>query len=113
MYVRRFLAAFKAFGSIGKSQAMSIVGALHTDKTGEFLSHEFSELMDDELIHHTTCPPHVHQLNGVAERAVRTIMEVLRADLVASNSPTAHRFLAVRSTARRQYTEQDNWPAAT
>ena len=69
MYVRRFLAAFKALGSIGKSQAMSIVGALHTDNAGEFLSHEFSEPMDDELIHHTTCPPHVHQLNGVAERA--------------------------------------------
>ena len=89
MYVRRFLAAFKAFGSIGKTQAMSVVGALHTDNAGEFLSREFSELMDDELIHHTTCPPHVHQLNGVAERAIRSIMEVLRADLVASNSPTS------------------------
>ena len=88
MYVRRFLAAFKAFGSIGKTQAMSIIGSLHTDNAGEFLSHEFSELMDDELIHHTTCPPHVHQLNGVAERAIRSIMEVLRTDLVASNSPT-------------------------
>eukprot|EP00965_Chrysotila_dentata_P019781 656204-Pleurochrysis_carterae.AAC.1 len=27
-------------------------------------------------IHSTTCPPHVHELNGVAERAIRSIMEL-------------------------------------
>ena len=38
---------------------------------GEFLSGEFNEFLDSELITRTTCPPHVHQLNGVAERAIR------------------------------------------
>ena len=37
--------------------------------------------------HQTTCPPHAHQLNGVAERAIRSIMEQIRVNLVASNFP--------------------------
>eukprot|EP00965_Chrysotila_dentata_P009896 322813-Pleurochrysis_carterae.AAC.1 len=34
-------------------------------------------------------PPHVHQLNGVADRAIRSIMELTRSSLVASGSPIA------------------------
>ena len=31
-----------------------------------------------ELLTQTTCPPHVHSLNGVAERAIRSIVENAR-----------------------------------
>ena len=37
----------------------------------------------------TTCPPHVHQLNGVAERAIRSVLEHVRVNLVASNLPVS------------------------
>ena len=39
------------------------------DNAGEFLSHEFRKMLINKGIHQTTCPPHVHQLHGVAERA--------------------------------------------
>ena len=69
------------------SCAVRIVGSLHTDNAGEFLSKEFREFLDTELIDSSTCPPHVHQLNGIAERAIRSVMENTRSHLVASNAP--------------------------
>eukprot|EP00965_Chrysotila_dentata_P075143 2482232-Pleurochrysis_carterae.AAC.1 len=65
------------------------VGTLHSDNAGEFLSREFTELLASDGVHTSTCPPHVHQLNGVAERAIRSIMELARANLVASNALTS------------------------
>ena len=53
---------------------------------GELLSREFKRMLTDKGIHLTTCPPHVHQLNGVAERAIRSLMEQVRVNLVASNN---------------------------
>ena len=41
------------------------------DNAGEFLSREFRKMLTEKGIHQTTCPSHVHQLNGVAERAIR------------------------------------------
>eukprot|EP00965_Chrysotila_dentata_P235869 6200998-Pleurochrysis_carterae.AAC.1 len=63
------------------------IGTLHSDNAGEFLSAEFTEFLASNRVHNTTCPPHVHQLNGVAERAIRSIMELTRSVLVASASP--------------------------
>ena len=63
-----------AISSIGKPEPVRIVGQLHMDNAGEFLSGEFNEFLDSELITRTTCPPHVHQLNGVAERAIRSVI---------------------------------------
>ena len=40
-----------------------------------------------ELISHMTCPPYVHQLYGVADRATRSIMDTARAALVSSGAP--------------------------
>ena len=57
------------------------------DNAGEFLSHAFTEFIDSESIDRTTCPPHVHQLNGVAERSIRSIMEIVRATREASHCP--------------------------
>ena len=85
--VRTFVAQFNAYASLGKPEPVRVVGALHTDNAGEFLSKEFEEFLDEELIDQSLCPPHVHQLNGVAERAIRSIMENVRANLVMSNSP--------------------------
>eukprot|EP00966_Prymnesium_polylepis_P117019 2704120-Prymnesium_polylepis.1 len=43
--------------------------------------------MDSESIEHTTSPPHVHQLNGVAERSIRSVAELARSYLVAGSIP--------------------------
>ena len=72
--VRTFIASMNAHASSRSTSPLRIVGSLHTDNAGEFLSRQFTELLDTELVSQTTCPPHVHQLNGVAERAIQSIM---------------------------------------
>ena len=85
--VRSFVADLNSHLNRGRSEPIKIVGSLHTDNAGEFLSREFKEFMDSSAIRQTTCPPYVHSLNGVAERAIRSIMENTRAHLVASHCP--------------------------
>ena len=85
--VKTFVADITAQMNVGRAEPVQIVGSLHTDNAGEFLSQEFSEFLDDQLISHTTCPPHVHSLNGVAERAIRAVVENMRSNLVAGNVP--------------------------
>ena len=84
---RQFIAEFNALASRTSPTPVRAVGSIHCDNAGEFLSHEFSELMDTNLIARTTCPPHVHELNGVAERAIRSIFSVVRSNLTASGAP--------------------------
>ena len=85
--IRSYVAKLNALASAGKPEPVRVVGQLHMDNAGEFLSHEFNEFLDSESITRTTCPPHVHQLNGVAERSIRSIMEVVRATREASQCP--------------------------
>ena len=85
--VRAFVTKLNALASRGKPEPVRVVGQLQMDNAGEFLSREFDEFLDQESILRTTCPPHVHQLNGVAERAIRSIMEVVRATREASQCP--------------------------
>eukprot|EP00965_Chrysotila_dentata_P061813 2047601-Pleurochrysis_carterae.AAC.1 len=88
-HIRRFLAGFTALLNEGCATPTRVVGTLHSDNAGEFLSRQFTEFLADEGIHATTFPPHVHQLNGVAERAIRSIMELARSNLVASGAPSS------------------------
>ena len=85
--VKSFVAKLNSICNVGKAEPVRIVGQLHLDNAGEFLSREFTEFLDEESITRTTCPPYVHQLNGVAERAIRSIMEVVRAKKEASGCP--------------------------
>ena len=85
--IRSFVAELNAGLNKGSSEAHRAVGTLHTDNAGEFLSKEFAEFLDEKLIDQSLCPPHVHQLNGTAERAIRSIMEQVRSNLVASGAP--------------------------
>ena len=88
--VRTFIAAMNAHASSRSASPVRVVGSLHTDNAGEFLSRQFAELLDHELVAQTTCPPHVHQLNGVAERAIQSVMALARSYLTASNVATTH-----------------------
>ena len=85
--IRSFVAKFKSVANQGRSEPTRIVGTLHTDNAGEFLSRQFEELLADETMEHTRCPAHVHQLNGVAERSIRSVLELVRSNLEASKAP--------------------------
>ena len=83
----RFIASFNA--KLGERSDLPVrtLGHFHSDNAGEFISQEFTELLDANLVHHSTSPPHIHDRNGVAERAIRSVMEGVRADMVASKMP--------------------------
>eukprot|EP00965_Chrysotila_dentata_P076499 2526045-Pleurochrysis_carterae.AAC.1 len=81
------MASFSALLNKRSDRPNHVIGTLHSDNAGEFLSRECSEFLASRGVHNTTCPPHVHQLNGVAERAIRSIMELTRASLTSSGAP--------------------------
>eukprot|EP00965_Chrysotila_dentata_P081691 2697026-Pleurochrysis_carterae.AAC.1 len=86
--VRAFISSFTALLNRNrKDGATNIVATFHSDNAGEFLSSEFASFLNENVINATTCPPHVHQLNGVAERAIRSIMDLTRAAVVSSAAP--------------------------
>eukprot|EP00965_Chrysotila_dentata_P155877 5150688-Pleurochrysis_carterae.AAC.1 len=95
VHVRRFLASFTALLNAGRDTPTRVVGTIHSDNAGEFLSQQFTEFLARDGVHATTSPPYVHQLNGVAERAIRSIMESARSNLVASGASTAYWTYAV------------------
>ena len=95
--IRRFVSAFNAHASTDKAAPVRIVGTLHSDNAGEFVSHEFREFLDEELIHQSTSPPHAHQLNGVSERGIRTVMSLARSYLVAGHVSVGYWNYAVAS----------------
>ena len=88
--VRKFLSRFNAHASVNSGLPVRLVGSLHTDNAGEFISRDFADLLDENLIAMTTCPPHVHQLNGVAERSIRSVMALGRSYLTAANVDVSH-----------------------
>ena len=68
---------------------VKIVGNVKRDNASEFLSRAFLKMLTDKGIHQTTCPPHVHQLNSVSERAICSMIEQVRVNLVVSNLPVS------------------------
>ena len=83
------LLASMASMAAARGGQVKIVGNIKCDNAGEFLSREFRKMLTNKGIHQTNCPLHVHQLNGVAERAIRSVMEQVRVNLVASNLPVS------------------------
>ena len=59
----------------------------HSDHEGGLESHEFNAFKADASIHHTFSPPHDHDLNPIAERAVRSTRELATAFKSHSNAP--------------------------
>eukprot|EP00966_Prymnesium_polylepis_P330696 7386315-Prymnesium_polylepis.1 len=84
-YTRTFIGSFNSLLAkrFGADESFT-VSAIHTDNAGEFLSREYADLLDAENVAQSTCPPHVHELNGVAERAIRSIFTMVRSNMVAS-----------------------------
>ena len=84
--IRAFIASFNKV-ALKSGGTMSAIGSLHTDGAGEFTSRKFKETLSSLLIDKTESPPEIHALNGVAERAIRSIFAHVRSDLEASHAP--------------------------
>ncbi len=52
------------------------------------MSHAFRAFRTAELIHHTTSPPHDHDLNPIAERTIGLISETAAAIKDSTDAPT-------------------------
>jgi hypothetical protein len=79
--------AFKWFKAYAENQLNCKIKAMQDDKAGEYMSKAFTEFTDNcGIIHrHTTC--NRPQMNGVAERANRTISDDITAMIAESNLP--------------------------
>ena len=85
-YVNTFIASFnsllaKRFGADGAEP--HVVSAIHTDNAGELISRKFTELLDKEQMNQSHSPAYTHHANGVAERAIRSIFNLVRSNMVA------------------------------
>ena len=85
--VRSYVASINARASKLAGKPTKVAGHFHMDNAGEFLSREFKDFLDSESLTQSTCPPHVHSLNGVSERAIRSVVENGRAHMISSASP--------------------------
>ena len=70
-----------------RKDPIKIVGTLHTDNGGEFVNSQLDDFLEKEGATHTLSSPYVHDENSVAERAVRSIVELARALLTQANAP--------------------------
>lgn len=81
------LSAFRKFMLRVKRECGYGIKILRTDNAKEYISKEFSRLLESEGIKHELTVPHTPQQNGVAERANRTLVEMARCMLLQSKLP--------------------------
>ena len=90
--VLRIRAAFDAIVATpvdaeGKALPRPRVREIHSDREGKLVSAYFKDLCASESLHHTTSPPHDHDLNPIAERTIGLISEVSTAIRIESSAP--------------------------
>ena len=86
--IRQFIASFNRLANRPGSH-VQCVGTLHTDGAGEFTSNKLRDELAEETIHKTESSPEIHAMNGVAERAIKSIFAQVRADLETSGATHA------------------------
>ena len=90
--VKRIVAAFNAtvgtpVDEEGHALPRPQVRELHSDREGKLMSKHFLDFRADVGLHHTTSPPHDHDLNPIAERVIGVISEVASAVRASSGAP--------------------------
>ena len=78
---------FKKFKTFADNQSGKKLKVLRTDRSGELLSNELIAFYDENGIHRQLRAPYTPQLNGVAERKNRTVVEMARSLLKAQGLP--------------------------
>lgn len=80
---------FKLFRASFEKTGSHTILSLTTDNGGEYISTAFEKYLRIHGIEHVPGPPHTPELNGVAERANRTIGNLLRCSLIGACLPKA------------------------
>ncbi len=70
--------AFKTFSSKTEADTNKKIKFLRSDGGGEYCSKDFQDWLANSKIIYRVTPPYTPQLNGVAERSNRTIVESAR-----------------------------------
>ncbi|CAI7805206.1 unnamed protein product [Closterium sp. NIES-54] len=91
-----------------------LVKAIRTDRGGEFLSKDFSLWLKKNGIRHSLTMPYSPAMNGIAERANRTITETARGLLIEAGLlvyfwPDAVRSACVANNRALTYVGADKW----
>ncbi|KAK8597148.1 hypothetical protein V6N12_065624 [Hibiscus sabdariffa] len=81
------LEKFKEFRNEVQNQHGKSIKALRSDRGGEYLSHEFDELLKECGIVSQLTPPGTPQWNGVSERRNRTLLDRVRSMMSHSDLP--------------------------
>lgn len=77
---------FESFNSLVKNQANTAIKTLRSDNAKEYFSERFSARLAEMGIIHESSAPYCPQQNGIAERENRTLMEMARTMIHASQS---------------------------
>jgi transposase InsO family protein len=64
--------------------------AMRSDNRGEYISTEFANYLAQAGIQHEPGPPHLPELNGVAEQANQTIGNMVRCSLLSAGVPKSY-----------------------
>ena len=73
----------------GRPLPRPVIRELHSDREGKLMSHSFRDFRaggSGSIFHHTTSPPHDHDLNPIAERIIGLISENAAAIRIDSNA---------------------------
>ena len=76
---------FKIFKAEVENQIERKIKRLRDDRGGEYISNEFSQFCAKHGITHEVTPPNSPQSNGVAERKIRTLTDLVNAMLESSS----------------------------
>ncbi|KAK8534694.1 hypothetical protein V6N12_057338 [Hibiscus sabdariffa] len=93
------LEKFKEFRNEVQNQHGKSIKALRSDRGGEYLSHEFDELLKECEIVSQLTPPGTPKWNGVSERRNRTLLDMVRSMMSHSDLPISFWGHALETTA--------------
>ncbi|KAK8669710.1 hypothetical protein V6N13_107134 [Hibiscus sabdariffa] len=93
------LEKFKEFRNEVQNQHGKSIKALRSDRGGEYLSHEFDELLKECGIVSQLTPPGTPQWNGVSERRNRTLLDMVRWMMSHSDLPISFWGYALETAA--------------
>ena len=80
---------FKEYQSMVEKQTEKNIKILRSDREGEYLSNEFLDHLKAKEIISEWTPPYTPQLNGVAERRNRTLLDMVRSMMCFTELPTS------------------------
>ena len=89
---------FKEFKNEVEKQTGKNIKSLRSDRGGEYLSTEFQEFLKENGIISQLTPPYTPQLNGVAERRNRTLLDMVRSMVSFTDLPVSFWGYALQTT---------------